>query len=341
MTDTSPNRQTAPQDSLNSTHLLYFIYSRWKLFAVLGLAAGLISSGVALLLEEQFRSTVVLFATPQHSIGEQFFEEVKQNDLLEYGETEDAERLLQILNSDRIRTRIIEKYNLWQHYEIDRSEPGAQTLLAKQYASNVDAGLTRYGSIEVSVLDKNPQQAADMANDIAYLADSVANELRNGRAMEAFQYARGSYTQVQEEIAEMERQLGELYAMGIYDFGTQIEGLNEQYATAIGMGKTANAEKIRQQMENLSRSANQFNKLTNLLDAAYEREAILKKRYELMKLDAETKMPSAFVVDRAVAADKKAKPIRWLIVVISTGATLAFALLALLAAENIRKASAE
>lgn len=341
MTDTSPNRQTAPQNSLNSTHLLYFIYSRWKLFAVLGLAAGLISSGVALLLEEQFRSTVVLFATPQHSIGEQFFEEVKQNDLLEYGETEDAERLLQILNSDRIRTRIIEKYNLWQHYEIDRSEPGAQTLLAKQYASNVDAGLTRYGSIEVSVLDKNPQQAADMANDIAYLADSVANELRNGRAMEAFQYARGSYTQVQEEIAEMERQLGELYAMGIYDFGTQIEGLNEQYATAIGMGKTANAEKIRQQMENLSRSANQFNKLTNLLDAAYEREAILKKRYELMKLDAETKMPSAFVVDRAVAADKKAKPIRWLIVVISTGATLAFALLALLAAENIRKASAE
>jgi uncharacterized protein involved in exopolysaccharide biosynthesis len=341
MTDTSPNRQTAPQDSLNSTHLLYFIYSRWKLFAVLGLAAGLISSGVALLLEEQFRSTVVLFATPQHSIGEQFFEEVKQNDLLEYGETEDAERLLQILNSDRIRSRIIEKYNLWQHYEIDRSEPGAQTLLAKQYASNVDAGLTRYGSIEVSVLDKNPQQAADMANDIAYLADSVANELRNGRAMEAFQYARGSYTQVQEEIAEMERQLGELYAMGIYDFGTQIEGLNEQYATAIGMGKTANAEKIRQQMENLSRSANQFNKLTNLLDAAYEREAILKKRYELMKLDAETKMPSAFVVDRAVAADKKAKPIRWLIVVISTGATLAFALLALLAAENIRKASAE
>lgn len=341
MTDTSPTRQDAPQDSLNSTHLLYFIYARWKMFAVLGLAAGLISSGVAMLLEEQFRSTVILFATPQHSIGEQFFEEVKQNDLLEYGETEDAERLLQILNSDRIRSRIIEKYDLWQHYEIDRSEPGAQTLLAKQYASNVDAGLTRYGSIEVSVLDKNPQQAADMANDIAYLADSVANELRNGRAMEAFQYARGSYTQVQEEIADMERQLGELYAMGVYDFGLQIEGLNEQYATAIGMGKTANAEKIRQQMENLSRSANRFNKLTNLLDAAYEREAILKKRYELMKLDAETKMPSAFVVDRAVAADKKAKPIRWLIVVISTGATLAFALLALLAAENIRKASAE
>jgi len=332
---------TRGDDALNSTHLLFFIYSRWKKFAVLGLAATLVSSGVAILLEEQFQSTVVLFATPQHSIGEQFFEEVKQNDLLEYGETEDAERLLQILNSDRIRSRIIQKYDLWSHYEIERDQPGAQTLLARKYASNVDAGLTRYGSIEVSVLDKSPQQAADMANDIAYLADSVANELRNGRALEAFEYAKSSYRQVQNEISEMEDRLGELYAMGVYDFGTQIEGLNEQYATAIGKGSTLNAEKIRQQMENLSRHANQFNKLTNLLDAAYEREAILKKRYELMKLDAETQMPSAFVVDRAVPADKKAKPIRWLIVVVSVGSTLAFALLAMLAAENIRKAALE
>ena len=73
-----------------------------------------------------------------------------------------------------------------------------------------------------------------------------------------------------------------------------------------------------------------------MIEAAYDREAILKKRFELMKLDAETQMPSAFVVDYASAADKKAKPIRWLIVVMSVVSTLVFALLALLAAENLK-----
>ena len=46
----------------------------------------------------------------------------------------------------------------------------------------------------------------------------------------------------------MENQLGKLYELGVYDFATQIEGLNEQYATAIAKGASANAEKIRKQM---------------------------------------------------------------------------------------------
>ena len=93
----------------------------------------------------------------------------------------------------------------------------------------------------------------------------------------------------------------------MYDFATQIEGLNEQYATAIAK-VTGNAEKIRKQMAEISNYANQFNKLSNLIEAAYEREAILKKRFELMKLDAETQMPSAFVVDYAAPADKSPSP---------------------------------
>jgi hypothetical protein len=298
-----------------------------------------LSSAAALLMEEQFKSTVIMFATPQHSIGEQFYEEIKRNDLLEYGETEDAERLLQILNSDRIRNRIIQKYDLWKHYDIEQASAGAQSLLGKEYNSNVDARLTRYGSIEVAVLDRDPKQAADMANDIAFLADSVANRLRNERAQEALVYAGSSLSQVQEEIQSMETRLGKLYELGVYDFATQIEGLNEQYATALAKG-SGNAEKIRRQMAEISLHANDFNKLSNLIEAAYDREAILKKRFELMKLDAETQMPSAFIVDSAAPADKKSKPIRWLIVAMTVASTLALALLILLAAENLKEPQA-
>lgn len=330
---------TSNDSTLNSTHLLRFIFDRRKTFLIIGIVSAVLSSAAALLMEEQFKSTVIMFATPQHSIGEQFYEEIKRNDLLEYGETEDAERLLQILNSDRIRNRIIQKYDLWKHYDIEQASAGAQSLLGKEYNSNVDARLTRYGSIEVAVLDRDPKQAADMANDIAFLADSVANRLRNERAQEALVYARSSLSQVQEEIQSMETRLGKLYELGVYDFATQIEGLNEQYATALAKG-SGNAEKIRRQMAEISLHANDFNKLSNLIEAAYDREAILKKRFELMKLDAETQMPSAFIVDSAAPADKKSKPIRWLIVAMTVASTLALALLILLAAENLKEPQA-
>jgi hypothetical protein len=330
---------TSNDSTLNSTHLLRFIFDRRKTFLIIGIVSAVLSSAAALLMEEQFKSTVIMFATPQHSIGEQFYEEIKRNDLLEYGETEDAERLLQILNSDRIRNRIIQKYDLWKHYDIEQASAGAQSLLGKEYNSNVDARLTRYGSIEVAVLDRDPKQAADMANDIAFLADSVANRLRNERAQEALVYAGSSLSQVQEEIQSMETRLGKLYELGVYDFATQIEGLNEQYATALAKG-SGNAEKIRRQMAEISLHANDFNKLSNLIEAAYDREAILKKRFELMKLDAETQMPSAFIVDSAAPADKKSKPIRWLIVAMTVASTLALALLILLAAENLKEPQA-
>jgi hypothetical protein len=51
-------------------------------------------------------------------------------------------------------------------------------------------------------------------------------------------------------------------------------------------------------------------------------------------------MPSAFIVDSAAPADKKSKPIRWLIVAMTVASTLALALLILLAAENLKEPQA-
>ena len=211
--------------------------------------------------------------------------------------------MLQILNSDRIRTRIIQKYDLWLHYDIDQSQPGAQALLGKEYNSNVDARLTRYGSIEVSVLDRDPQRAADMANDIAFLADSVAIDCAT-TAGEAWGMQRARWSRCSRKSPPWRMSWATLRPQ--VDFATQIEGLNEQYATAIAKG-CPQCEKIRKQVA-ISNFANQFNKLSNLIEAAYEREAILKKRFELMKLDAETQMPSAFVVDYAAPADRSPSP---------------------------------
>jgi DNA-directed RNA polymerase specialized sigma54-like protein len=108
---------------LDSSHLLHFIFNNRKKFFLIGVVTTALASVVSLMMTEQFQSSVVMFATPQHSIGEQFYEEVKRNDLLEYGETEDAERLLQILNSDRIRSILSAAHLARKHYSEKNTTP--------------------------------------------------------------------------------------------------------------------------------------------------------------------------------------------------------------------------
>ena len=115
---------TSSNDNAQDITLLRRVWDWRQPLIIAGLLGGLISAAASFLIEPEFQSSVVLFALPQQSIGAQFYEEVKREDILAYGETEDAERLLQILNSDRIRRRVIEKYDLWSHYSIDRAHAG-------------------------------------------------------------------------------------------------------------------------------------------------------------------------------------------------------------------------
>ena len=335
------NLDQSPDPSLESSNLFVFFF-RWKwTIIIVCFAAAVVSSIASLLIEEKYKSSVIMFATEQHSIGEQFLEDIKRKDLLEYGEKDDAERLLQIINSDKIRNELIDKYDLWTHYDIDSADAGAKNLINKEYDSNVTAKLTRFGSIQVDVLDKDPVQARDMCNDIAALADTVSNRLRNGRARDAFEYAKISYENLQQEIKELEDSMGVLHSLGVYEYLIQIEGLNEQYATALAKGQVERANKLHEQMEQISEYGSIYNKLQQLIESAYDREAVMKKRYDLMYIDVNSKLPSKFVVDNASVSDKKAFPIRWLIVVMSVASTFVFIVIFLLVWDNFKRLKLE
>lgn len=336
---TSPAETSSTQ--LESTNLLVLLFKWRKPIIIVCAAAAVVSAAVSLLMKEKYKSVVTVYAEQQHSFGAQLLEQVKQEDLLAYGEEEDAERLLQLINSDQVRNRIVEKYNLWEVYEIKREDRGANTLIAREYSDNVEAKLTKFGSVEVSVLDQDPQRAADIANDIANYADSLSNKMSTDRAMKAFQYAESSLNNLQHEIQVMEDSMKVLQEMGVYSYVDQVAALTEQYGTAIATGHPDRAQKIKEQMDFLSRYGTAYNKLYLRLEESYEKLGVLKKRYDQMKIDVDSYIPSMRVVDRASAADKKSYPIRWLIVAMSTASAFVFTVIFLLLWDNFRRLRAE
>ena len=68
-----------------------------------------------------------------------------------------------------------------------------------------------------------------------------------------------------------------------------------------------------------------------------ERIATMQTAFEQAEADANSSISHKFIVDTAYPAEKKAYPIRWLIVVISTLSTILFTIILLLIKEKIKE----
>ena len=231
---------------LNSGNLIVFFYKWRKPLSIITLVALVSSIVVSLLIENKYESTVILFPTTTSSISKALLSENNsgKEDVLRFGEEEEAEQMLQILNSDEIRDRVIEKYNLAQHYDIDDDLKYKFTELQKEYESNVTFERTKFMSVEISVLDHSPDTAAMIANDIAAFLDTVKNRMRREVAMEALKIVEDEYTSQKSYIKELDDSLTEIRGLGIINVRAQAERLTEQLAIAILQGKKNKKEQI-------------------------------------------------------------------------------------------------
>lgn len=323
--------------SLNSTHLIAYAFKkRWPLIILTALGA-IVSIIVSLNITPKFKSTVVMFPAPGGSVSQSLLTDNYTNsNIFGFGEEEDAEKLLQVLNSEVIKGKIFNKYNLAEHYEIDAEVKFPKTALLEEFNSNVSFRRTEFMSVEVEVLDKDPVLAANMANDIAAMADTVMNQIKQERSRQALRIVQDAMARQREVIQTLEDSLVKVRRLGVIDLETQSEVLSDRHAEALIKGNYSAAAKIEKKLDALKEYGAAYENLTEVLEYERLQYTDLNAKYAEAKVEAEEYMPHMFIVDRAYPAEKKAYPVRWLIVVLSTIGSFIMALLALIIADNYR-----
>ena len=327
-------------DDFNSLNVLFFIYKWRKQLMIVGVSAVLISSIVALLIRDKYKSTVVLFPATTNSISKSLLNDsyVKE-DILQFGEEEQAEQMLQILNSEGLRGRIIEKYKLMQHYEIDPADKYARTKLSDEFESNVSFKRTEFMSVKIDVLDWDADTAALIANDIAALYDSTKLNIQRSRSEAALKIVEGEYFARLKEIKEITDSIKSINEMGLY--GGNVSGddnsQSDSRQSAIGMKGGTSQDK----MNVMAKYGSTLMELQNKTRLFQKQLVIIKTKYEQAKVDAEQILPQKFIVSNAYPAEKKSYPVRWLIVVVSTFSSLFLAIIAILLIENIKQFNAK
>ena len=327
------------ENTFNSVNLISLIYNWRRQLIIVGGAAAIISIIASFLITPKYESEVIMFPTQTSSISKALLNEnnTGKEDILKFGEEEEAEQMLQILNSDYIRTRICSKYKLMKHYEIDASDKFRNTLLYKEYEENISFERTEFMSVKVTVMDRDPQMAANITNDIAALVDSVKNDMQHERARQGLKIVELALFAQREYIKSIEDSLNKLRKLGINDYETQSQAFNEQYALAISKNNVAGIKSLEQKLDILSTYGGAYVSLREKLQHEINQLSIVKSKYEQARIDAEQSITSKFIVNRAFKAEKKSYPISWLIVTVSTISSLILALLAVLLIENIKE----
>jgi len=313
------NKENSSFD-MSSTGIIVFLYQYRKLFIGVVIFAAIVSSVVSLMIEDKYKSSVILFPTTINSISKALIADKfgGKDDVMELGEEEEAEQMLQLLNSDLIRNRIIENYDLMKHYEIDPTDQFKFTKLFREYNSNISFHRTEFMSVEIEVLDRNPDTAMLIANNIANLLDTVKNKMQKEIAKEALKIVEDEYNFMMAYMKEMEDSLNVIRAMGIQDPESQAEVLTRELAIATRQNNDKAVNKIQEKLDVLSKYSGIYVSIRDNFEWDRKQLSFLKGKYAEAKIDAERSLEHKFVVNWAQPAEKKSYPIRWLIVVTST-----------------------
>jgi len=276
-----------------------------------------------------YKSTVILYPTASNSISKVLLSENRGNtkDILEFGEDEQTEQMLQVLNSNKIRDRIIDKYNLLDHYKIKEDAKYKMTNLYNRYEDNFTFRRTEYMAVKITVYDEDPQLAADMANDVGELVDSTINLMQKEIAKKAFRIVEKEYLSLKKEVEVKEDSLTVLRELGVHDYESQSEMFNRQLAIEMARGNSSGINRLEQKLEVLAKYGGPYVSLRDALEHDKKLLSELKAKYEEAKVDATENLPHKFVVSSAYKAERKSYPIRWLVVIITTFSALFLALL--------------
>lgn len=304
---------------INNNNLVQLILKWRKVLFIITFSSIIISLIVSLFIKDKYKSSVILYPTTTSSISKSLIAENNgsSSDVLEFGDIEQAEQLIQILNSDEIKDKIVSKYNLVEHYGISPDDEFKNTKLSNCYQNNITFELTKYMAVKIQVLDYNPDTAALIANEISMLLDTVKNRMRRDIAMEALEIVQKEYDYQKEYVQKLEDSLTTLRHFGVIDYESQAERITEQMATAILQGKQSAVKALEDKLAILSKYGGAYVSIRDQLEYEKKQLTFIHARYKEAKVDAENNLQHKFIVNKAIPEEKPSYPIRWLIVFIS------------------------
>ena len=301
--------------TLNAESLLLLIWRNRKLFIIIGVATVIISSIASFLIPIKYKAACTIF--PSKTVSLSMVERgIPAHGVELFGEEEQGERMLAILNSSSLMNKMITKYDLFKHYAIDQKSATKNDQMSAATREHIQFSRTRYGYIDIIVWDQSPDTAALIANDLGKNFDVVMNSMIAEGQKQNYQSLEREYIALQKQVEEVQDTMRFFENLGVVSDEEPWAALLQRETEAMKQGGKF-YEEVKIQVENNK-------KYRSIYRSFFTKEPFLQKRVEALKSnldqlnsDANSTMAHKYILDYAAPPDKKAYPVRWLIVVVS------------------------
>ena len=309
----------------NSADLMQLIL-RWKKHLII---VGLISLVGSVL----FSSPI--FIKPKFKS----FALIYPSNLIAYSTESATEQMLQLTQSYDIRDEIINTFHLFEHYDIDTLKNKTfKSEVYKKYDENIIIKKTEYESMEITVYDTDPLIASQIADSIVHYFDLKARSLQIEKSHEVMVIALDQLKNKKNQLDSMENLLHEYSTKyGLLDYKSQSKEVTRAYLRGLTSNDTKVINESNRIMQGLMDKGTEFNSINEHLWRLRGTYNDLKLIYENAYRDVYKELTYANVVTRPFPSDKKAYPVRWLIVLISVGSSLLLAFMILLIFDSKKK----
>ena len=244
-----------------------------------------------------------------------------------YSDESETEQMLQIINSQSIMDSIIEKYDLWSDYKIDKNYKFGRTYMINEYRSKIKIGKTPYEAVSVTVMDKDPFVACNIARDILNFYDQKVHDLHTQKVGEVVAMYERQLREKQHNIDSLKARYTEISSTyGISDISSQ----SRETTRSILSGSSKAAEL----QSNIEQYGAEIHDLHTKIAAEGNTYVATKLDYEKELRFFHSQLTYSNIINEPFPSDKKAFPVRWVVVALSALGALLLSIIVVFILEN-------
>lgn len=292
-------------------NLLKFSLENIKLLAGITIVGGILAA--------VFSSAA--FITPKYESSAVIY----PSNVWEYSDETALEQLQQYLESNIIRDSIVKKFNLYQEYDIDTADINAKTWVKLGYGEHISVSETQFESIRITALSFDPEKSKEIVLEIIKQLNSLVTRINREKVGEVVVYrkklADRKKAQIDSTLAQINRLSSKYQLM---DYKSQSERVTEGYVSFLKSGKSGNNKEIEALFTNVAQYGPQFSTLLMELELHTEEYNERMVDYEISQSDYLKEVTYSNLLVEPEVNNKKAYPVRWLIVALSMIGSLVF-----------------
>ena len=260
-----------------------------------------------------------------------------------YSDESTTEQMLQFFESTEIRDSLIKRFDLYKHYDVDPAGDKAYYYVSLYYKEAVTIRKTLYESVEIKVLDENPETACSMVNAIMDIYNKKIKRVQHDNFREDYALCKRMVNYKIREVDSLNQLLKGMNTKNqLIDFNLQSAEMIKGYLRTVDGASKSNINtpevlNLKKQLEN---HGTDFIILDSLFKQAITEFGKLKVLEDKAFKDFNRDFTYLNIITAPYVAQKKSYPIRWLIIISAMLVTMITSMIVVTIIENKKNISA-